>query len=147
MLASYKILNLDPHVAILVERTMQMMLRLIETCMIALTAASLSVSCEAAESKPGGYAPTSVASKDVMAVATFAVETQQNVIREQPREESTKLELVSIQAAEQQVVSGINYRLKLKVKQNDRDRTAEAIVWLQAWRKPDPYRLTSWRWE
>lgn len=126
---------------------MQMMRRLIETFMIALTAASLSVSCEAAESKPSGYAPTPVASKDVMAAATLVVETQQKVIREQPHEASAKLELVSIQAAEQQVVSGISYRLKLQVKHNDKDRLAEAIVWSQAWRKPDPYRLTSWRWE
>jgi hypothetical protein len=115
--------------------------------MITLTAALISVSCEAAESKPGGYAPTPVASKDVMAAATFSVETQQKVIREQPHEASAKLDLISVEAAEQQVVSGINYRLKLKVKHNDKDRMAEAIVWSQAWRKPHPYRLTSWRWE
>lgn len=121
--------------------------RLIEACLIALSAASLSISCVAAESKPGGFAPASVASKEVVAAATFAVETQQKAIREQPSEASAGLELVSIQAAEQQVVSGINYRLKLKVKHNDKDKTAEAIVWWQAWRQPDSYRLTSWRWE
>ncbi len=124
------------------------MLRPVEICMIALTAVSLSVSCAAVEeSKPGQYAPAPVASKEVMAAAAFAIETQQKVIREQPSEASARLELVGILAAEQQVVSGINYRLKLKVRHNDQDRTAEAIVWWQAWRQPDPYRLTSWRWE
>lgn len=123
------------------------MRRLIEICMIGLTAASLSVCYVAAESKPGGYAPVSVADKDVVAAARFAVETHQKLTKKQPSEASTSLKLVSIQSAEQQVVSGINYRLKLNVEHNDKDRTAEAIVWWQAWRRPDPHRLTSWRWE
>jgi hypothetical protein len=27
-----------------------------------------------------------------------------------------------------------------------REKQAEAIVWWQAWRNPDPYQLTSWKW-
>jgi hypothetical protein len=117
------------------------------TVVIALAVTSLSVGCAATEFKPGGYAPASVTSKEVVAAATFAVEAQQQVMRQQPGEASTRLELIDIQAAEQQVVSGVNYRLRLKVKHKERERTAEAIVWWQTWRQPDPYRLTSWRWE
>jgi hypothetical protein len=124
-----------------------MMRRLIDATAIALTAASLSVGCAATESKPGGYGPASVASKEVVAAATFAAEAQQQVIKKQPGEASASLELIGIQAAEQQVVSGVNYRLRLKVRHNERERTAEAAVWWQAWRQPDPYRLTSWHWE
>jgi hypothetical protein len=123
------------------------MRRLLEPFLIALTAASLSVGCAATESKPGGSATASVATKEVVAAATFAVEAQQHVIRQKPGEASANVELIAILAAEQQVVSGVNYRLRLKVKHNERERTAEAVVWWQAWRQPDPYRLTSWRWE
>ena len=58
-----------------------------------------------------------------------------------------KLKLVKILNAEQQVVAGMNYRLKLSVQQGDEVKTAEALVWWQAWRKPDPYQLTSWTWK
>lgn len=59
----------------------------------------------------------------------------------------TKLELVKILGAEEQVVAGMNYRLTLKVTVNGTEKQAEAVVWWQAWRKPAPYELTSWKWE
>ena len=59
----------------------------------------------------------------------------------------TGLELVRILSAQEQVVAGMNYRLKLRVKLNGAEKDAEAVVWWQAWREPEPYRLTSWRWE
>jgi hypothetical protein len=60
--------------------------------------------------------------------------------------EEVKLELSKILGAEQQVVAGMNYRLKLRVRVNGNEKQAEAIVWWQSWRKPDPYQLTSWKW-
>jgi hypothetical protein len=33
------------------------------------------------------------------------------------------------------------------VKLDDTEKEAEAVVWWQAWRKPDPYQLTSWIWK
>jgi hypothetical protein len=32
------------------------------------------------------------------------------------------------------------------VKHDGVEKTADAVVWWQAWRKPDPYQLTSWTW-
>ncbi len=94
---------------------------------------------------PGGYATASVTNKEVVAAADFAVKAQ--AIREKTDEKPAKLELVTILGAEQQVVAGMNYRLQLKVKLNGKEKLAEALVWWQAWRKPNPYQLTSWNWE
>lgn len=119
------------------------------TCMIGLIhlAALPAVDGLAQESRPGGYATTLTTSKEVVAAAAFAIEAQQKAIQEATGEASARLELVSIDAAEQQVVSGINYRLKLTVKLNDKQKMAEAIVWWQSWRQPNPYQLTSWSWK
>lgn len=101
----------------------------------------------AQQSRLGGYATASVTNKEVVAAAAFAIKAQQNAMQEKMDKDPPKLELVTIMKAEQQVVAGMNYRLKLNVKLNGKERTAEAIVWWQAWRKPDPYRLTSWTWK
>jgi hypothetical protein len=61
--------------------------------------------------------------------------------------EPPKLELVTILQAEQQVVAGMNYRFKLRVKLKGKETTADAIVWWRAWRKPKPYQLTLWTWK
>jgi cystatin-C len=90
--------------------------------------------------KVGGYAKASVTDKDVVAAAEFAIKAQSE--ESQP----SKLELLKILRAEQQVVAGVNYRLTLKVKHGGSERTAEATVWWQAWR-PNPYQLSSWDWK
>lgn len=89
----------------------------------------------------GGYSEALVKSAEVHAAALQAVQVQAN------GGGGSKLELLAVESAAQQVVSGINYRLQLKVSQNGKTRTAEAVVWWQSWRKPDPYQLTSWTWK
>jgi len=89
----------------------------------------------------GGYAAASVSNVDVMKAASFAIKAQK-----QEGEQTGWLELIEILRAESQVVAGMNYRLRLKVRVDGQERTAEAVVWWQAWRKPEPYRLTSWSW-
>lgn len=96
----------------------------------------------AAEHLVGGYSETSTTNAEVIAAAQFAVKAQS----EAP-EQKADIALVEILSAQQQVVAGMNYRLRLKVKVDGKDREAEAVVWWQAWRKPDPYRLTSWTWK
>ncbi len=98
----------------------------------------------------GGYSSIAVTNKEVMDAAAFAVKAQQKVMQsmQSPKTEPTvKLELVTIIGAEQQVVAGMNYRLKLKVKVDGREKLAETVVWWQAWRKPVCYQLISWSWE
>lgn len=97
--------------------------------------------------KTGGYEPVKVSKEEVKKAATFAVEAQLKVLKKNKEEGAESLELVEIVEAEQQVVAGINYKLTLKVKINGKERKVEAVVWWQAWRKPDPYQLTSWEWE
>jgi hypothetical protein len=94
----------------------------------------------------GAYGPAATTSKEVVQAAEFAVAAQQKVIRTATGDSSARLRLVRIDAAEQQVVAGINYRLQLTVALNDRQKAAQAVVWWQAWRSPDPYRLTGWSW-
>lgn len=95
----------------------------------------------------GGYAAASVTAAEVVAAAEFAVAAEAKALQEKKDAPPPKLELVRILGAQQQVVAGMNYRLTLKVKLNGVDREAEAVVWWQAWRTPDPYQLTAWTWK
>jgi len=99
------------------------------------------------EPVPGGWSPAAVSDENVVAAAAFAVQDEEKAIRKKGGEKSARLKLIAIREAEQQVVAGINYRLTLTVKLNGQEKTAEAVVWWQEWRKPDPYQLTSWDWK
>lgn len=95
----------------------------------------------------GGFTPASPKDKQVKAAAAAAVKTETFVLHEDRVTRKSTLKLVSIVSAEQQVVAGMNYRLRLKVKLDGKERDAEALVWWQAWRKPEPFRLTAWTWK
>ena len=111
---------------------------------------------ESSGPKVGGFTPASATERGVNAAATFAIQAHQKALREKPASQAgsgsqtppaPRLELVRILGAEQQVVSGLNYRLQLRVTLDGEEKTAEALVWWQAWRKPEPYQLTSWTWK
>jgi len=87
---------------------------------------------------PGGYSKAPVGDKDIVKAAKFAITAQEKAMVDPKDSKATKLTLVEILSAHQQVVAGINYRMKLKVKVNGTEKEAEAVVWWQAWRKPDP---------
>ncbi|HEY5974651.1 MAG TPA: cystatin domain-containing protein [Geobacteraceae bacterium] len=94
----------------------------------------------------GGYSAIAVNNKEVIDAAVFAVKIQQKVMQHQQGEPPAKLELAAIIWAEQQVVAGMNYRIRLKVKVDGVEKVAEAVVWWQPWEKPESYQLTSWKW-
>ena len=95
----------------------------------------------------GGYANVPVTDNDVMKAAEFAINAQSETIQQLGDQQPSKLQLLKILRAEQQVVAGTNYRLTLSVMDDGtHQRTAEAIVWGQALR-PNPYELTSWTWK
>lgn len=104
--------------------------------------ASLSLACllfyGCNKPMPGSYTKTSINNESVIAAAEFAVS-----------EESKKgkaLTLVSVDTAETQVVAGMNYRVRLTVKDVGNSRKAEAVVY----RNLDPnlnMSLTSWTWK
>lgn len=94
----------------------------------------------------GGYRALTVTNKEVIDAAAFAVKIQQKVMQRPEGEPPTKLELTAIGGAEQQVVAGMNYRLRIKVKVDGIEKDAEAVVWWQPWRKSEPYQLTMWNW-
>ena len=76
---------------------------------------------------PGGFSQAATTDAEVLKAAQFAVKAH-----------DAKLTLQSVNAAEQQVVAGINYKLKLTTSDG---RNADAVVW----RKLDgSYELTSW---
>ena len=103
------------------------------------------VALSAQPAKPGGFSRVSVKDKEVRKAADFAVKARAGALQGGGRPASG-MELVKILGAEEQVVSGINFRLELGVRVNGGYKRAEAFVWLQQWRKPNPYELTSWRW-
>lgn len=112
-----------------------------------LFATSRVIACFAEEPKPGGYSTIAVTNKEVIDASDFAVKIQQKGMQHPKGEPPAKLELTAIIGAEQQVVAGMNYRLRLKVKVDGIEKEAEAVVWLQTWRKPEPYQLASWNWK
>lgn len=101
----------------------------------------------AQESMPGAYSRVAVTEKHVKDAAAFAVAAQRQAMRDPTSGRPAELELVAIDGAEQQIVAGITYRLELTVKVDGKSKPAQAVVWWQAWRTPDPYRMTSWTWK
>jgi len=106
--------------------------------------------------KVGGFAVVSTTEREVKSAAAFAVKAQQTALRKEsvglddPKAKPQpipRLALVRIVAAEHQVVAGMNYRLQLRVTLDGEEKTADALVWWQAWRKPEPYQLTCWTWK
>ncbi len=97
------------------------------------------------QAKVGGYAKAEVTKQEVLEAAKFAVQAQAKALQQDGKK--VELKLVKILAAEEQVVAGMNFRLKLQVLQDGKAKQAEAVVWWQAWRKPDPYQLTAWKWQ
>ena len=106
--------------------------------------------------KVGGFAVVSTTEREVKSAAAFAVKAQQTALRKEsvglddPKAKPQpipRLALVRIVAAEHQVVAGMNYRLQLRVTLDGEEKTADALVWWQAWRKPEPYQLTTWTWK
>jgi len=106
--------------------------------------------------KVGGFAVVSTTEREMKSAAAFAVKAQQTALRKEavglddPKAKPQpipRLALVRIVAAEHQVVAGMNYRLQLRVTLDGEEKTADALVWWQAWRKPEPYQLTSWTWK
>ena len=116
--------------------------RLIAPWLFLLTACADVVS--APRNLPGVFMAVPVSQPEVTQAAAFAVEAERQALK--AAGQPAQLELLSVLSAEQQVVAGVNYRLSLKVKRNGQEQLADAVVWWQAWRQPDPYRLTSWAW-
>jgi cystatin-C len=115
------------------------------TLFLAVGLAAAGSSLIAAEApRPGGYTAAPAKSKDVVKAARFAVEAHARSLTNGPA-----LALERIASAESQVVAGTNYRLLLVVREGreKKERSAEAVVWWQPWRTPDPYQLTSWTWK
>jgi hypothetical protein len=107
---------------------------------ICLAAAAFSPRLAAAQ--PGAPQGASVDDKDVINAAKFAIDAEQMAL--QGTGCTAELTLVKIVSAKRQVVAGINFLLTLDVKEGSMQKTAEAKVWWQAWRKV-PYQLSSWK--
>lgn len=89
--------------------------------------------------KPGGWSKVELNDAEVIKAAEEAVKAKSI--------ESEKLQLMFVKSAEQQIVAGVNYRLTLRLTRNGRQQDADVLIWWQAWRSPDPYRLLSWHWK
>jgi hypothetical protein len=101
----------------------------------------------AQEPMAGGWSAATVTNPEVVAAAAFAIKEEEKILRENKETPTAKLSLVSILSVKQQVVAGMNYRLKLKVTLDGKEKKAEATVWWQAWNKKTPYQLTEWNWQ
>lgn len=93
----------------------------------------------------GAYAPVSVADPNVLTAADVALKGESYRLNANAAGVPQKLELLAIVAAEQQVVAGVNYRLRLRVKHNGQVREAETVVLWQSWNQL-PFEILSWNW-
>ena len=98
----------------------------------------------AEEGMPGGYFAASVADKEVVQAVDFAVKAEQEALQEKKDPQPAKLTLVKIVTAGKQVVAGMNFKLRLKVKLNAAQREAEAVVFRDL---KDKFELMSWEWK
>jgi hypothetical protein len=104
-----------------------------------MLALGVSNSSRAAPPLCGGYADAAITNAEVVAAAQFAVKTQ----AARP-DQKAAIALVEIQSARQQVVAGMNYRLRLKVKVDGADKDAEVVVWRKL---SGEHKLTSVMWK
>lgn len=102
----------------------------------ATTSSSASTASTSSAGVPGGWSKASTTDENVRKAAQVAVDVA-------AKSSGKPISLVSIDSAEQQVVAGMNYSLKLTVKVAGKKRTADATVWWQSWR-PVPFELTAW---
>jgi len=103
-----------------------------------LATATFNIHAEAA----GGYTKAEVDDVEVANAANFAMKAKQDLIRKDDKD--ANVSLVEILEASRQVVAGVNYKMKVKVNVNDRDRIAEIVVW----KKLDgSYELSSWNYK
>lgn len=82
----------------------------------------------------GGYGETSNNDPEVVTAARYA-------IRAEGRRQGARISLLSIERADVQVVAGLNYMLRLKVKVNNRTENITAVVYKNLKQK---YSLSSW---
>jgi hypothetical protein len=105
---------------------------LIVGIMVFLTA----LGATAAPAQPGSYLSISAKDKEVAKAAKFAVRAEQ----EKTGGMFTGLKVIK---AQMQVVSGFNYKMCLRVKENGTTKTAEAVVNTRM----KKYRLLEWNWK
>lgn len=110
-----------------------------------LLAVTFAVSAAAAPPLPGGFSDADPKSSEVKAAAAFAVKAAA-AAKPESTDKAPEIQLKTIVAAREQVVAGINYQLHLRVFSNGTEREADATVWWQPWRRPDPFQLTAWKW-
>ena len=85
---------------------------------------------------PGGGSPIDPWNEQVQEAARFAVQTYAVGQR-------SRVLYKEVLSAEQQVVAGLNFKLKLQVEHNKTLRTAQITVWRQL---SGQYQLTDWVW-
>jgi hypothetical protein len=94
---------------------------------------------QAAEQIVGGYSEAAITNAEVVAAAQFAIKAQATT-----SEQKAVITLVELLSARQQVVAGMNYRLRLRVKVDGKVKEAEAVVWRKL---TGEHELTSWTWK
>ena len=104
----------------------------LSTCFLVFTATNVS----AQEMMTGNYRPANKNDAQVKAAAKYAVKTEAKRVKR-------GITLVSISKAEQQVVSGMNYMVCMKVRDGRKTRWATAVVYRHWSGKRS---LTSWDW-
>ena len=91
---------------------------------------------EVAAPRVGGFRAGAVTDPEVLKAAKFAVE-------EQAKKKGVGMELVSVESVEQQVVAGLNYKLRMTVKIGGQAQPVTATVWRKV-PLSEGYALTSW---
>jgi hypothetical protein len=113
------------------KKSLRVMMSIIALCMVLCSAPFV-----LAQDGPiaGGYTETSSRDAQVLMAARYAISAR-------GRKQGARISLISIRRAEVQVVSGLNYRLGLRVKVGGKAQDVTAVVYKNLRRK---YSLSSW---
>ncbi|HBC85960.1 MAG TPA: hypothetical protein DCZ94_03295 [Lentisphaeria bacterium] len=90
----------------------------------------------------GGYTKAETDDLEIANSANFAMKAQEAILRKDNKD--AKVSLVKILEASKQVVAGMNYKMKLKVNVDDKEKIAEVVVWKKL---SGEYELTSWNYK
>ena len=90
---------------------------------------------------PGGWETVDRFSAKVKAVAKFAVRKQNHGLAAS----DSQIELIRVLYARQQVVSGVNYSVRLELNDEGTTRIVRAKVWFRPGSEK-PYKLLKWTW-
>ncbi|WP_028579121.1 hypothetical protein [Desulfogranum japonicum] len=93
---------------------------------------------------PNAYIEIPIDKPRIIMAAHYAVEQEQYALNHGMGRRASKLKLLEITKAEQQMGENITYRLQLRVTLDSEELGAETVVGWEKWGSPSQFKMVSW---